>query len=336
MADGPGEQQRHALRARLALAILDGAGVRQVARAHNCSPKTVRKWWRRWRHDGIAGLIDAPRSGRPALYDDSTRRDLLALATGEAPAPFAGWTHQLLSEAMGLLNWGVSPSWVGRTLRSLQLKVQQVRGWVHRRADPDFEARVAAVEAGIASASADPFPVLCLDEKTSHPLRTPVRPDSRDGQGRWRREFEYVRHGTISWYGIQDAATGAVEMIRATSSMDSAAFIEVLQHLTDAHGPTFTLVMDNGPAHTSHATRSWLTEHPGITVLLTPQHASWVNPVESVFGILTRQVLKHAAFTSAEECDERVQHWTRLRGQQPRPVTFTWQRAGARTSAADH
>ena len=334
--DGPREQQRHVRRARLVLAVLDKVGVRRVAREQGCSPKTVRKWWQRWRDGGIVALIDAPRSGRPALYDDTTCRDLLVLATAEAPTPFAGWSHERLSEAMGERNWGVSPSWVGRTLKRLDLKVHQVRGWVHRRADPDFETRVAAVEDAIAAAASDPFPVLCLDEKTSHPLRIPVRPDSRDVHGRRRREFEYVRHGTISWYGIQEAASGAVEMIRSTSRMDSAAFAEILQHLTDVHGSTFTLIMDNGPAHTSYATRTWLAEHPGVTVLLTPKHASWVNPVESVFGILTRQVLKHAAFTNAETCHDRVQLWTRLRNQQHRPVTFTWQRPGARTSAADH
>ncbi|PRY03394.1 transposase [Kineococcus rhizosphaerae] len=318
------------------LAVLDGTGIRQVARDHACSPKTVRKWWRRWCEGGIAALGDAPRSGRPALYDDSTRRDLLALATAQAPAPFAGWSHERLSAAMGELNWGVSPSWVGRALKRLDLKVHQVRGWVHRRADPDFNTRVAAVEAAVTAAGDDPFPVLCLDEKTSHPLRVPVLPDSRDGRGRRRREFEYVRHGTISWYGIQTAASGAVQMIRSTQRMDSVAFIEVLEHLVAVHGSIFTLVMDNGPAHTSYATRTWLQAHPGISVRLTPKHASWVNPVESVFGILTRQVLQHATFVSAEDCDGRVQHWTRLRNQQHRPVTFTWQRPGAPTSAADH
>ena len=171
-------------------------------------------------------MVDAPRSGRPRLYDDATRRDLLALATAEAPEPFAGWTHLLLAAAMGELNWWVSPSWVGRALKGLRMKVHRVRGWLHRREDPNFETRVAAVEGAIAAAGADPFPVLCLDEKTAYPVRTPTRLDSRDAHGRRRREFEYVRRGTASWYGIQDASTGAVQMMRSTGSMDSAAFID--------------------------------------------------------------------------------------------------------------
>ena len=60
-------------------------------------------------------------------------------------------------------------------------------------------------------------------------------------------------------------------------------------------------------------------------VLLTPKHAFWASPVESVFGILTRQVLKHSAFASPTDCDEHVLHRTRLCNQQHRSVTFSWQ-----------
>ena len=49
--------------------------------------------------------------------------------------------------------------------------------------------------------------------------------------------------------------------------MDSAAFVDVAQSLVQAHGDTFTLIMDNGSAHTSYATRTWLARHPGIRVL---------------------------------------------------------------------
>ncbi|WP_432502625.1 transposase [Kineococcus arenarius] len=169
--------------------------------------------------------------------------------------------------------------------------------------------------------------MLSLGEKTSHPVRAPVRADTRAGDGGVRREFEYVRKGTVSWYGVQDCVSGAVQMLRARSSMDSAAFIEVLEYLKDVHGPDFMLIMDNGPAHTSPATTAWLAEHPGIEILLTPKHASWVNPIESVFGIVTRQVLEHDWFTTGDDCDQAVREWVQERTRTHRPVSFTWQLA---------
>ena len=92
------------------LAVLEKVGVRRVAREHGCSPQRARKWWQCWRQEGVAGRIDAPQSGRLTLYDDTTHQDLLALATAQAPAPFAAWNRERLSQAAGELNCGVSPS----------------------------------------------------------------------------------------------------------------------------------------------------------------------------------------------------------------------------------
>ncbi|WP_425433582.1 hypothetical protein [Kineococcus xinjiangensis] len=77
----------------------------------------------------------------------------------------------------------------------------------------------------------------------------------------------------MSWYGVQEAATGNVTMIPTAGRMDSTAFTDVLARLIDTCGEAFTLIVDNGPAHTSRHTRTWLDEHPGITVMhprLTP------------------------------------------------------------------
>ena len=54
--------------------------------------------------------------------------------------------------------------------------------------------------------------MVCLDEKTAVPVRTPRHAETRGPDGTRRREFEHRRAGTISWYGIQDVATGAVDL----------------------------------------------------------------------------------------------------------------------------
>jgi hypothetical protein len=48
-----------------------------------------------------------------------------------------------------------------------------------------------------------------------------------------------------------------------------------------------------------------------------------------VFGILTRQVLRHGWFEDADDMDARVQLWTRLRNTEYHPVRFTWSRREA-------
>jgi hypothetical protein len=72
-------------------------------------------------------------------------------------------------------------------------------------------------------------------------------------------------------------------------------------------------------------------------VVHTPAHASWANLIESIFGILTCQILQHAWFTDLDACDDDVQSRVRDRNQAQRPVTFTWQPpARPRTSRSDH
>jgi transposase len=52
-------------RAEIVLAVADGAGVSAASRALGVSRPTVIKWRDRFAADGVAGLADQPRSGRP-------------------------------------------------------------------------------------------------------------------------------------------------------------------------------------------------------------------------------------------------------------------------------
>lgn len=58
---------REAFRARLVLAALEGASNAEVAEAHGVSVPTVALWRGRYEREGVAGLRDRPRSGRPRL-----------------------------------------------------------------------------------------------------------------------------------------------------------------------------------------------------------------------------------------------------------------------------
>ena len=59
---------------------------------------TVACWRNRYRDQGLAGLQDAPRSGRPIVIDGSQRAKITALACSDAPAGHDRWTVRLLAE----------------------------------------------------------------------------------------------------------------------------------------------------------------------------------------------------------------------------------------------
>ncbi len=115
--------------------------------------------------------------------------------------------------------------------------------------------------------------VVCVDEKTAIAARSRKHPDQACRPGRTaRREFEYIRHGTVSIIAALHVHTGQVLTEQITRN-DSATFIRFLTML-DAHiDPALNvhLVLDNGSSHTSKATKKWLRDHPRFQPHYTPR-----------------------------------------------------------------
>src|SRR4051795_9226353 len=79
----------HRERARIVLAIADGAGTSATSRLVGVSRPTVIKWRERFLARGLAGLDDQARSGRPKTIDDAQ----IIAATLEAPPASLAITH---------------------------------------------------------------------------------------------------------------------------------------------------------------------------------------------------------------------------------------------------
>lgn len=105
----PSESLR--LRGRIILACADGLSNAEIARRLQVSPATVAKWRERYLSRGVAGLTDAPRSGRPR---SSTRQEaesyiaaVLRRAREGGPVP----TTRALSRTLGLSQSTVVRLW---------------------------------------------------------------------------------------------------------------------------------------------------------------------------------------------------------------------------------
>lgn len=80
------------------LALNQGATLEAVAELVGVTNDTVRAWGKRYQAEGIAGLSDKPRSGRPIEIDGQQRAQITALACSEAPSGYSAWTLRLLAE----------------------------------------------------------------------------------------------------------------------------------------------------------------------------------------------------------------------------------------------
>lgn len=97
-------------RARIVLLAAQGVGTTDISEQLGCSRRTVVTWRERYRARGLAGLRDAPRSGRPVTVDDVA----VVERTLERPPARQGvvrWSTRTLATEMGISNGAVAGIW---------------------------------------------------------------------------------------------------------------------------------------------------------------------------------------------------------------------------------
>lgn len=154
-----------------------------------------------------------------------------------------------------------------------------------------------------------------------------------------RREFEYVRHGTLSCFFNLDVVTGQVIEPTCGPTRNEADCLVHLQHLigSDPRATRWHILLDNLNIHQSESLVRWIAEREGIpqdalgtkgksgilrsmktraaflhdsthriVLYYTPKHASWMNQVEIWLSILVRKLLKRGNFCSLNNLKEQI------------------------------
>jgi transposase len=154
-----------------------------------------------------------------------------------------------------------------------------------------------------------------------------------------RREFEYIRHGTLCWFINWDVVTGQVIVPSWGPTRREQDALAHLQRLiaSDPQATKWHIILDNLNTHQSEALVRWIAELEGIApetlgvkgksgvlqsmesraaflhdpthrvvFYYTPKHASWMNQVEIWLSILVRKLLKRGNFVSVDDLRDQV------------------------------
>ncbi|MGO9898656.1 MAG: IS630 family transposase [Solirubrobacteraceae bacterium] len=315
-------------RAQVVLGAAEGLSAREIAERLGCSEKLAGRWRARYERDGITGLRDAPRSGRPLTHGPEKRALLIAKACTRPPQTESGqrrerWTHRQLGEAVG-----ISESQAHVILSRAEIKPDRTEYWAMTDFDqPQFEQRASEV-CGLYHDPPRNALVLSIDEKTTIQAKGLARPDSQPAPGNpARRDYEYARNGTMNLFAALRVHTGETHAMTSTTrnSQDLIRFLdEIDDTIPPAAGREMIAIMDNLSTHKSKETKAWLKTHPHWRFVHTPNHAGWLNQVECLFGILCRQLLKHGHFDTPQDLAEQMLAYIEMRNQTATPFHWTY------------
>lgn len=226
---------------------------------------------------------------------------------------------------------------IWRILDGNDIKPHKIRYYLEKR-DPDFDRKMHEVlmvyrdvslyaEGAVHDARPNPIYTVSIDEKPgvqAIALTAPDLPPVPGKESTIARDYEYVRHGTVSILAGIDLHTGHI-FANVEDRHRSIEFIGLLKKIDEYYEPEaiIRVILDNHSAHISKETMAYLASRPGrFEYVHTPKHGSWLNLIECAFSKMARTFLRHIRVKSKDELKERI-----LKGIaefNDSPVVFRW------------
>lgn len=219
---------------------------------------------------------------------------------------------------------------VARILAAASLQPHRSRYWKTATIDAQFTTRAAKIlwryeraawlyERGEGG--------LCLDEKPNMQAlarRGPTQP-MHTGQIE-RREFEYTRHGTVTFLVAVNVYDGTMWGC-CLEANDHTPFVWALGQRARRYPQArrLHLMMDNGSSHIAHETHAYFACHPRLQAFYTPLHASWLNQAALLLRAFADKYLTRFDPTSRPHLINHLQaRWPEYNQRFAHPFRWSW------------
>lgn len=306
-------------RAEIVLLCAQGLDNGTVAEMVGTSRQTVGLWRARFRQQGLMGLYDERRPGRPRSIEDERILALLQKTVHTKPADDSThWSCRALAEELEVSKSTVQRVWAAFGLQPHRQKHFKLS------TDPFFVEKVVDIT-GLYLNPPEHALVLCVDEKSQAQALERTQPLLPLGLGYVEGvTHDYIRHGTTTLFAALDVATGQV-VTQCKPRHRHQEFLQFLKHI-DANVPPdldIHLVVDNYSTHKHARVKAWLAARPRYHLHFTPTYASWLNQVETWFNIITRKAIRRGSFRSVRELIDKIQSFTDKYNPRARPFVWT-------------
>ena len=310
-------------RAKIVLLCADGFDNKAVAEEVGTSRQTVGKWRERFRTQGLMGLYDERRPGKPRSIEDDEVMVLLRKTLDTEPADGSThWSCRSMADTTG-----VSKSTVHRVWKAFNIQPHRQKHF-KLSTDPFFVEKVHDI-VGLYLNPPDNAMVLCVDEKGQTQALERTQPLLPLGLGYVEGVTHgYIRHGTTTLFAALDVATGQI-LAQCKPRHRHQEFLSFLKHI-DANVPPdldVHLVVDNYSTHKGLGAdvkvKRWLAARPRYHIHFTPTYSSWINQVEIWFNIITQKAIRRGSFSSVRQLVDKIRYFTDAYNPQARPFLWT-------------
>lgn len=278
----------------------------QIAALYQSDERTVRTWLRRFQEQGVQGLDDLPRSGRPRLA--SVAAHLETERCLDASPQMVGqerttWTRRLLgwhlSERLGCR---LSLSSVTRLIGRLDFVWRRPKLTL-KQSDPLTQEREEALAQAIAAHPQAPR--LYGDECDVHQL--PVVRGQYQRRGQQKEIPTPGNNKKQAVFGFLNVLTGDWHYF-LTARKRSQEFLACLHELYCLYpsGPIL-LFVDNASLHKSKVTLRWLANHERLIVCYLPAYSGHqTNPAEKIWWALKEEVCANHLYACLEAVQDAI------------------------------
>jgi putative transposase len=305
-------------RARIVLMAAEGTPNCTIAERVRLSPQMVCKWRQRYVRQGLTGLHDELRSGRPRSISDEKVAVLVRKTLQTKPQDGTHWTIRSVAKETKL-----SRPTVHRIWQAFGLQPHRQRHF-KLSTDPFFIEKVRDI-VGLYLNPPDKAMVLCVDEKSQIQALDRTQPFLPMGLGYVEGlTHDYIRHGTTTLFAALDIATGQV-LTSCKNRHRHQEYLQFLKHLDTNVPPDLAvhLVVDNYSTHKHPTVKRWLAAHPRYQVHYTPTYASWLNQVEIWFNLITQKAIRRGTFKSVKGLTAKIEQFVANYNRNSHPFVWT-------------
>ena len=251
----------------------------EIATAFGISRNTLHNWRNAYDEKGMAGLEDAPRSGRRPFVSDADAKKCRDAAREEHGLVTRDRMRDKIREMHGV---PYSDNAVWKILRRI--------GSTCKKADP-VHAR-SALNAEIDSRCDENLPIIDARMRDVYALmsqdeaRARLDSEMRHGYAERGRRVYATYHGRKQKITITGAiGTDGGSICRTYPKADSETFARFLGAV-GARWEKVIMLVDAASYHVSKRTTEWPEANPGILLIRLPVGSPHMNPIENLWGRL--------------------------------------------------